>query len=453
MKKIIYLFLFFSGLTFGQVTLKITQVPANTPQNAIIKMPSSLNNWNAAETPLESLGNGQYQIVIPEAIGKVDFKFTRGSWATVEGNANGGYLPNRSFTFNGTPQVINLTIQSWEDLGGSTISTAASNVSVLNAAFYMPQLDKYRKIWLYLPPDYYTTTKRYPVLYMQDGQNLFDNATSFSGEWQVDETLNSLFSKGNYGAIVIGIDNGGGDRLNEYSPWNNPTYGGGQGDLYSQFIAETLKPYIDSNYRTKPEPQFNAVLGSSMGALISSYIAAKYPAVFQKVASFSSAYWFAKQQLINFIATNTQNYSNSRMYFVAGSNESTTMVSNNNEIKNSYQSKLLATENTMTKYDSYGTHTESYWRGEFEAAYLWLFQKETLNTNHFKNQKITIFKTQKNQLFVEGLSKPETVFIYSIDGKKVGQMTINNGINSINLEFQKGVYLLKNADINLKIIF
>jgi predicted alpha/beta superfamily hydrolase len=453
MKKIIYLFLFFSALTFGQVTLKVTQVPANTPQNAIIKMPSSLNNWNAAETPLESLGNGQYQIVIPEAIGKVEFKFTRGSWPTVEGNANGGYLPNRSFTFNGNPQVINLTIQSWEDLGGSTISTAASNVSVLNAAFYMPQLDKYRKIWLYLPPDYYTTTKRYPVLYMQDGQNLFDNATSFSGEWQVDETLNSLFLKGNYGAIVIGIDNGGADRLNEYSPWNNPTYGGGQGDLYSQFIAETLKPYIDSNYRTKPEPQFNAVLGSSMGAFISSYIAAKYPAVFQKVGNFSSAYWFAKPQLINFIATNTQNYSNSRMYFVAGSNESTTMVSNNNEIKDSYQNKLLTSQNTMTKYDSYGTHSESYWREEFEAAYLWLFQNETLNTNHFKNQKITIFKTPKNQLFVEGLSKRETVFIYSLDGKKVGQMALNNGVNSIDIEFQKGIYLLKNADINIKIIF
>ena len=452
MKKIIYLFLFFSGLAFGQVTLKITQVPANTPQNVIIRMPSSLNNWNAAENSLESLGNGQYQIVIPEANGTVDFKFTRGSWATVEGNANGGYLPNRSFTFNGTPQVINLTIQSWEDLGGST-STAASNVSVLNAAFYMPQLKKYRKIWLYLPPDYYTTVKRYPVLYMQDGQNLFDNATSFSGEWQVDETLNSLFLKGNYGSIVIGIENGGADRLNEYSPWNNPSYGGGQGDLYSQFIAETLKPYIDLNYRTKPEPQFNAVIGSSMGAFISSYIAAKYPALFQKAGNLSAAYWFAKPQLINFIATNTQNYSNSRMYFVAGSNESSTMVSNNNEIKNSYQNRLLATENTMTKYDSYGTHTENYWRGEFEAAYLWLFQNETLNSNYFQKQKTTIFKTTTNELFVAGLSMPQTVFIYSIDGKKVGQMALNNGINSINIEFQKGIYLLKNANINIKIIF
>lgn len=452
MKKIIYLFLFFSGLAFGQVTLKITQVPVNTPQSAIIRMPSSLNNWNAAETPLESLGNGQYQIVIPEASGTVEFKFTRGTWATVEGNATGAFLPNRSFTFKGTPQVINLTVQSWEDLGGST-STAASNVSVLNAAFFMPQLNKNRKIWLYLPPDYYTTTKRYPVLYMQDGQNLFDNATSFSGEWQVDETLNSLFQKGNYGAIVIGIENGGGDRLNEYSPWNNPSYGGGQGDLYSQFIAETLKPYIDLNYRTKPEPQFNAVLGSSMGAFISSYIAAKYPAVFQKVANFSSAYWFAKPQLIDYIATNTQNYSSSRMYFVAGTNESATMVSNNNDIKNTYQNKLLATENTTTKYDSYGTHTESYWRGEFEAAYLWLFQNETLKSNDFQKQKTTIFKTATNELFVSGLTQPETVFIYSIDGKKVGQIALNNGINSINIEFQKGIYLLKNADINIKIIF
>lgn len=153
----------------------------------------------------------------------------------------------------------------------------------------MPQLDRNRKIWLYLPPDYSTSTKNYPVLYMQDGQNLFDNATSFAGEWQVDETLNSLFAGGDYGAIVVGIENGGGERLNEYSPWNNPSYGGGLGDQYVAFLANTLKPYIDANYRTRPEPQFNALIGSSMGALISTYGATEFPNIFRKVGSLSPA--------------------------------------------------------------------------------------------------------------------------------------------------------------------
>lgn len=452
MKKITYLLLVFQYVAFSQVTLKITQIPTNTPQAASIYMPSSLNSWNAAGNQLQDLGNGQYQIVIPEGTGTVEYKFTRGNWTMVEGNANGGYLPNRSFTFTGTPQLINLTIQSWEDLGGSS-STAASNVSIMSTSFYIPQLNRYRKIWLYLPPDYFTTTKTYPVLYMQDGQNLFDNATSFSGEWQIDETLNTLFSQGNYGAIVVGIDNGGAERLNEYSPWNNPSYGGGQGDLYSQFIAETLKPYIDLNYRTKPQPQYNAVLGSSMGALISSYIGAKYPAVFQKVGSFSPAYWFAKPQLLNYITTNSQNYSNSRMYFVAGTNESTTMVTDSNEIKNAFQTKLLNSTNTLTKYDSYGTHTESYWRGEFAAAYLWLFQNESLSADSFVNNKITLFKTNANSLIVDGLDASQEIFIYSIEGKLIEKTMLHNGENALKATYSNGIYIIKSATFSKKIQF
>ena len=450
MKNIIYLLLLFQNVIFAQVTLKITQIPTNTPQSATLFMPSSWNSWNAAANQLQDIGNGQYQIIIPEGTGTVEYKFTRGSWSTVEGNANGGYLPNRSFSFTGNPQTINLTIQSWEDLGG-TNSTAASNVSILSTSFFMPQHNRNRKIWLYLPPDYNTTTKTYPVLYMQDGQNLFEVATSFSGEWQIDETLNSLFNQGNYGAIVVGIDNGGSERLNEYSPWNNPSYGGGQGDLYAQFVAETLKPYIDLNYRTKAEAQYNALVGSSMGALISSYIGAKYPNIFQKVGNFSSAYWFAKPQLLNYINTNSQNYSNSRMYFVAGTNEDATMVPDCNDVKNAFQNKQLAISNTQTKYDSYGTHSEGYWRGEFAAAYLWLFQNVTLANNSFINDKITIFKTSNNQLFVEGLKDNQDVYIFSTDGKLVDKMTLKNGHNPLNKEFQKGIYFILNATLNKKI--
>ena len=452
MKKIIAFFILITAFCFGQVTINITQIPTNTPQNAMIYMPSSANTWNPSGSVLQNLGNGQYQIIIPEGSGTVSYKFTRGAWSSVEGNANGQYLPNRSFTFSGSPQTLNLTIQSWEDLSTSA-STAASNVSILSTSFFMPQLNRYRKIWLYLPPDYTTSTKTYPVLYMHDGQNLFDNATSFSGEWQVDETLNTLFQQGNYGAIVIGIDNGGSDRLNEYSPWNNPNYGGGQGDLYSQFIAETLKPYIDSNYRTKPQPQFNAVLGSSMGALISSYIGAKYPTIFQKVGNFSPAFWFAKSQLINYIANNTQNYSDSRMYFVAGTNEDVDMVPDCNEVKNTFQTKMLSSTNTLTKYDSYGTHSESYWRGEFSAAYLWLFPNANLSTNDYQIKKPTIYKSANNEIFAKGFTEPQEVAIYAINGILVHKMILNNGINPLTIDFPKGVYFIKNSNFTYKFIF
>lgn len=440
------------SLTFGQVTIKINQIPTNTPQNAAIYMPSSANTWNAAGSVLQNSGNGQYQIIIPESSGTVSYKFTRGTWASVEGSATGNYLPNRSFTFNGTPQTLNLTIQSWEDLS-TTASTAASNVSILSTSFFMPQLNKNRKIWLYLPPDYATSTKNYPVLYMHDGQNLFDNATSFSGEWQVDETLNTLFQQGNYGAIVVGIDNGGADRLNEYSPWNNPSYGGGQGDLFAQFVALTLKPYIDANYRTKPAAEFTAVLGSSMGGLISSYISAKYPSIFQKVGNFSPAFWFAKTPLLNYINTNNQNYSNSRMYFVAGTTEDADMVPDSNEIKNAFQSKLLSTSNTITKYDSYGTHSENYWRGEFAAAYLWLFQNVNLVVDENQITKPIIYKTSNNEIFVDGFSELQTIYIYSINGVLIHKMDLQNGLNDLNRNLPKGIYFLKTDNYTYKILF
>jgi len=131
-------------------------------------------------------------------------------------------------------------------------STATSNVSLLKKEFVIPNLNAIsHRVWIYLPPNYDNTSKKYPVIYMQDAQNLFDNATSYAGEWEVDEALNKLYEATGKGFIVVGIENGGEERINEYTPWKNEKYGGGKGAIYVDFIANTLKPYIDANYRTK----------------------------------------------------------------------------------------------------------------------------------------------------------------------------------------------------------
>jgi alpha-glucosidase len=444
-KLVLVLSLFFFCYSAAQVTLRITSVPTSTPSNATIYLAGTINNWNAmsASHIMQPDGLGARTIVIPEGVGTVEFKFTRGSWATVEGNASGGFLPNRTFTFTGSPQVINLNVQSWEDISGSgSNSTASSNVQILNPSFFMPQLNRNRKIWIYLPPDYYTTTKTYPVIYMQDGQNLFDNLTSFSGEWQIDETLNSLHAQGNYGAIVVGIDNGGAERLNEYSPWNNVQYGGGQGDLYMQFVGETLKPYIDSNFRTKPQPQFNALLGSSMGAFIATYGGVKYPNLFSKIGIFSPAYWFSLSNMSSYISSTTNNLENLRLYFVAGQNESTTMVPNINTIQSNFSSKGVSSSNIFSKFDSYGTHTEVYWRGEFAAAYLWLFQNENLQNESFTSNQVQIFQNNNSELMVSGLDEETEFAIYSLLGQKIATIKLRNGQNAIDAQCQKGIYFL-----------
>ena len=450
MKKIYLLLLLVSCFGFAQVTIRVTSIPANTPANADIYIAGDFNTWNPANTAyiLRPDGLGALQIVIPEGTGTIGYKFTRGSWPMVEGNAGGGFLADRHFTFNGTPQTINVTILSWEDISGSSASsTAAANVQVLSNTFAIPQLNTTRRIWLYLPPDYNTSTKTYPVLYMEDGQNLFDNATSFAGEWQVDETLNTLFNAGDYGAIVVGIDNGGGERLNEYSPWYNTEYSaGGDGDDYMLFVANTLKPYIDANFRTKPQPQFNALIGSSMGALISVYGACAFPDKFEKVGVFSPAFWFSLSDLNNYIGNDVNGINNLRMYFVSGQNESADMVPDMNTVKNNLISKGVSASNTTTLIDPAGTHSETFWRTKFGAAYQWLFANTALaTTENSTNPAFEIRQMNSGEIEVKGLRGPTSFDVISVTAQKVESISLSNGTQRLQ-GLASGMYFLKSEN-------
>ena len=120
-------------------------------------------------------------------------------------------------------------------------STKAANVSILKKEFIIDGLnDISHKVWLYLPPNYTTSKENYPVIYMHDAQNLFDDVTSFVGEWGIDETLNELYKKTGKSFIVVGVENGGEKRIEEYTPWKHEKYGGGKGDIYINFLANTL---------------------------------------------------------------------------------------------------------------------------------------------------------------------------------------------------------------------
>ena len=184
---------------------------------------------------------------------------------------------------------------------GPHAHTASPQAQVLDTAFFMPQLGRHRRVWLYLPTDYARQPRRrYPVLYLHDGQNVFDAATAYAGEWGVDETLNRLRASGQdpTGCIVVAVDNGGRYRGDEYIPWANPRLKiGGQGAAYVDFLTFTLKPYIDQHYRTRPDAAHTGIAGSSLGGLISVYAALRYPAVFGCVGAFSPAFWVCNDSL------------------------------------------------------------------------------------------------------------------------------------------------------------
>ena len=250
---------------------------------------------------------------------------------------------------------------------------------VLSDTFAMPQLGRTRRVWLYLPPGYASSTRRYPVLYLQDGQNVFDASTSFAGEWGIDETLDSLRARGDSGAIVVAVDNGGTHRLDEYDPWKstNPQYGGGEGDAYVDFLAHTLKPYVDAHYRTRPDRAHTGVLGSSMGGLIALYAALKYPRVFGRAGVFSCACWIAKPQLLDYVRHARPLHPYPRLYFVVGARETADgqPARDQAEVVDSLAAAgfpVGVADTAIVRAD--GRHAEWFWRREFGAAYEWLFR-------------------------------------------------------------------------------
>ena len=161
-----------------------------------------------------------------------------------------------------------------------------------------------RDVLVYLPPGYKETQQRYPVLYLHDGQNLFDAATSFAGEeWGVDETAERLIQKGVIEPlIIVGIYNTGEHRIDEYTPTvDERQQRGGQGDAYGRFIVEELKPFIDQNYRTLGGPEHTGLGGSSLGGLVTLYLGLKYPAVFSRLLVMSPSVWWDQGMILRVV--------------------------------------------------------------------------------------------------------------------------------------------------------
>jgi predicted alpha/beta superfamily hydrolase len=370
----------------AQTTLRVL-APAATPASQPIYVAGSFNSWQpaAAGYALARQADGSYQLMLPPTVrGSQEFKFTRGSWATGEADAQFQAVANRHAEFGAVPTTLTLSVAAWQDQrpGGAAPAghrphTLTANVRVLADSFRLPQLPgRTRRVWLYLPPGYASQpTKRYPVLYMQDGQNVFDEATAFAGEWGVDETLNQLATSQEKvaRAIVVAVDNGDERRLDEYSPWANAEYKkGGEGARYADFLALTLKPYLDAHYRTLPDAAHTAIAGSSMGGLIAFYAGLKYPQVFGRVGVFSPAIWFAKDSLLAYARRHRPAPLASRFYFVAGPAESETMLPLLVEARQQLLSNGVVPSHIHLKVPADGQHAEWFWRREFGPAYRWL---------------------------------------------------------------------------------
>ena len=269
-----------------------------------------------------------------------------------------------------------LELPAWSDEppGPAKPGTAQPNVHVLSTPFLIPGLNRERTVRIYLPPGYEQSTRHYPVLYMHDGQNLFDDATAHAGEWGIDETLNELAKSRRLELIVVGIDNGGAERIHELNAWDNPQFGKAEGAQYTAFIVEVLKPWIDQHYRTRADRRHTAIMGSSMGGLISTYAISRYPQVFGKAGIFSPAYWLAPQVFADTEARPPPPAE--RIYFYAGGSEDLSVVPDMERMVALLRRHGLPASNLAVRVNPVGRHNEGAWRAEFPRAIEWLFRDQ-----------------------------------------------------------------------------
>jgi predicted alpha/beta superfamily hydrolase len=339
----------------------------------------NFNGWTTrdAHYQMEKVRDGHYRFVFApdfQMSEPLEYKYVKGGWEAEELGADGHPPTNRRMEHL-RGKVMDV-VPRWKQHSSGYNPKFYPDIRVVAKKFNIPQLKSRRRISVLLPWDYAQhPERRYPVLYLQDGQNLFEDGAPY-GTWGVDKQLAALAEQGKGDLIVVAIDHGGKERIREFSPYELPRWtGGGEGlgREYAAFLAETLKPYIDSQFRTLTDRAHTGVGGSSMGGLISIYAGVMYPQVFSKFMIFSPSLWVS--QAIYREPLRFHNLSPTRIYFYAGGKESASMAPSAQRFKEIIEKRGFGanTVHFRLEIDPEGQHNEARWGVEFPKAATWLF--------------------------------------------------------------------------------
>lgn len=318
------------------------------------------------------IGPGRYALDLPPEVvlpDVVEYKYTRGSWDQAELDASGDVPPNR-ITRRKTGARRDY-VPHWRWFGRSFNPDFLPKLGYLNNDFNVPQLRTTRRIRVFLPFDYeHSTAKRYPVLYLNDGQNLIGAGSEY-GSWEVDRRMAVLASRHHHGIILVVIDHGAENRVREFTI-ERTMAGTGGGRKYLDFIAQTLKPYIDNAFRTQSDATHTGIGGSSLGGLISLYAGLLHPDVFGRLLVFSPSLWISKNVFAD--AGRFQAFGPTRLYAYGGVKESKYMVPALNRLIETLQRSPNSGQISLQlDVDPKGRHSEAYWGREFPKAVEWLF--------------------------------------------------------------------------------
>ena len=248
------------------------------------------------------------------------------------------------------------------------------------ADFSSKVLNNKRNLIIYLPPDYSSSAnRRYPVVYMHDGQNIFDGSTSYipNEEWRADEAAEGLINAGIIEpVIIVGIDNAGADRANEYLPMTVKMGGqssGGRADSYGKMITEELMPVINSKYRTKVGPKNTALIGSSFGGVISLYLGTTHPETFGLLGVVSPSTWVGN----GLDAYVKPLKLKPKIWLDMGESESPTSVADAKKLFNTLISNGWKERKEAVLYiDGHAGHNERAWSGRIGSILTYLFPRK-----------------------------------------------------------------------------
>ncbi|RIV26989.1 carbohydrate esterase [Fibrisoma montanum] len=320
---------------------------------------------------MQSIGPGEYvldwpaEVPLPE---ELEYKYNKGDWSHVELGASGGGVPNRISIRD--QHIERNHVPHWRWYGQPF--NPEHKPKLISDDFQLPQLNTTRRVNVLLPHDYEANPeKRYPVLYMHDGQNLIGEGTGF-GSWNVDEKMAVLAARGHHEVILVTIDHGAEERIREYT-LGRTKVGDGRGHRYLQFITQTLKPFIDDTFRTLPEPGCTGIGGSSLGGLISIYAGLIFPDVFGRLMVFSPALWTTPK--IYFDAIKFETTVPMKIYAYGGEAESAFMVPNIKRFENALVKQKYGGHpiELQVSVDPLGEHNEETWGKEFPKALEWLY--------------------------------------------------------------------------------
>lgn len=334
----------------------------------------SFNDWSADDPDFQMSRTGaadfEYDFKMKNNVTEpIEYKYTRGSWDECELDSGGNDAKNRILPKGET--VVHDHAPDWKMNGLPYTPALRPLIKTIDEHFEIPQLIKTRRITALLPHDYETSGKRYPVLYLQDGQNLFDDFAPF-GSWELIKRLAWMADKGLPEFIVIAIDHAEKERIREFTPSTKTKLGVGEGEKYAGFLAETLKPHIDKTFRTLPGREHTGIGGSSMGGLISIYAAMQNPLLFSRLMVFSPSLWVTPDLPRRFIYQ-TPDF-NGKVFLYGGGLEGSNMTFYLEHFREIIQ-KDPHNRGIELKLEinPKGRHSESDWGKVFPQAAKWLF--------------------------------------------------------------------------------